>query len=484
MSRRIIEFNLKNVEDVFEQERPEYITLIKALCLVNKQSKSLYNNILEAFHPGVGKKRHEAYEQIRDDLKRKIAYYENLKTYHERLKITLQILDDYEKIGYVNLDELDNFDLDEFRMDTIYTREGIRGLNILNIVEKMDMSDFCEEPTEIYEADEREDFYSYQDYEYDYDDYGIDYDEEESEFGRIEPYEGHDMYDYYHDEYFVEDLVLSLNDYLFKLIQKAIFGGDINPDSFECKYEYFSFGKYPKNIITDEELNNALLSVKPGVEGFIEHNGEKFYRVKAVLPNDREDWEYKDVRLSNGEEIQFGKIYHLSVDPIKWRILEDNNNEFILHSEEIIDMVAFDNNTNSYERSAIRKYLNETFFESAFDSQEQNEIQANYLEDIESFEKIFLLSTFEYDFVKYRMFSRDSRQLKTTDFVTLKYMVPNVDCYWTRTSMPDSDNDKAYDGVVFERHKDSVFTVYNGRFYFKDPKDDNGLAPVIKVKKK
>lgn len=477
VSRKIIEFNLKNVEDVFEQERPEYITIIKTLCLVNKLSKSLYDIILEAFHPGVGQKRHEAIEEIRRDLRRKIAYYENLKIYHERLKITLQLLDDYENKGYIDLDELDNFDLHEFQMDTNYTEEGIRGLNILNFMEKMEISDFCEEPTEIYEAEECEDYYNYQEY-------GFDYDEEESEFGRLEPYEGHEMYDYYHDAYLIEDMVVSLNDYLFKLIQKALFGGDLDQDNFECKYNYFNFGMYPKNVVDDEELDNVLSNLKPDNDGFVEHDGKKYYRLKAVLPKDREDWEYEDVRLSDGKEIQFGKIYHISVEPIKWRILEDNFDEMLLHTDEIIDLAVFDTTTNSYDRSSLRKYLNEAFFNKAFDPKEQESIQDNYLEDIESYDKISLLSTYEYDFIKYRMFSRDSRYLRITDYVTLKYMVPYVESFWTRTGMPDSDNDKAYDGAVVERVKDRVLSVWYGKFYFQDPKERKGLAPVIRVKKK
>ncbi len=62
------------------------------------------------------------------------------------------------------------------------------------------------------------------------------------------------------------------------------------------------------------------------------------------------------------------------IEPIKWRILSKTDNELFLLSEYILDAKRFDAKSNNYENSEIRKWLNNEFYDKAFDEEEKSMI--------------------------------------------------------------------------------------------------------------
>ena len=93
-------------------------------------------------------------------------------------------------------------------------------------------------------------------------------------------------------------------------------------------------------------------------------------------------------------------------EPIEWRILGKENGEYLLLSEKILDCQIFSDDSNNYEESSLREWLNIDFYNTAFnDRQKQyickslvrNDVQSTLEEENESicqdtYDNVFLLS--------------------------------------------------------------------------------------------
>ncbi len=88
----------------------------------------------------------------------------------------------------------------------------------------------------------------------------------------------------------------------------------------------------------------------------------------------------KNVQFEKNDVIKFGNYPQnkvkgiFKVQPIKWRILDINNGEALILSEKILDARIFDKKTNNYKNSEIRKWLNEDFYNQAFNEDEKLKI--------------------------------------------------------------------------------------------------------------
>ena len=127
-------------------------------------------------------------------------------------------------------------------------------------------------------------------------------------------------------------------------------------------------------------------------------------------------------RVSNGEStwdcIYYGNYYKESSDsktPVKWRVLSVNGSEAFLLADENIDSGILYNEEGSEDAwadSNIRSWLNSTFINEAFSSQEQNAIKSKTIKTpdnpvhqtaggADTTDKIFLLSISEVTSKKY-----------------------------------------------------------------------------------
>ena len=132
----------------------------------------------------------------------------------------------------------------------------------------------------------------------------------------------------------------------------------------ENGYKYVNFGRYPQTVVTDETIINALSNITITNElGYIEYNGNEYKKVVAN-PYDT------GYTFINGNTIIEGNTYYFLVEPIKWRVLEENNGTYKLLCEMIIDNTEFYDSSsdrtingqtiypNNYEYSNIRAWLN------------------------------------------------------------------------------------------------------------------------------
>ena len=197
----------------------------------------------------------------------------------------------------------------------------------------------------------------------------------------------------------------------------------------------YTFGSYPQTEVTStlgsklNALSGAWTSYKYGtVNGHdcmqykdVTYNGAKYRGVSIV--------EYRP-GFVNHEDIPYlkGNVYWFKWEPLKWRVL-DPSAGFIL-CESIVDSQPFHSNLNSdYANSIIRTWLNQTFLNTAFSSDEKAAIQTTSLDNTSALsslydssttnDKVFLLSYAEATNSAYGFRSEDF-YTTDTDFNRLK----------------------------------------------------------------
>lgn len=154
--------------------------------------------------------------------------------------------------------------------------------------------------------------------------------------------------------------------------------GDHNYDGRTCIFcqdtrpylrdgDYIYFGEYPQTLKAEEVTITDTLD---GRGYYLGSDGAYYAKVTAT------PYGY---RLYNsfacGTTIENGKIYYFKVEPIKWRILKENNGTALLLCDSIIANQPYDNDSdgesNNYAESDIRAWLTEQFYETAFDDLQQ-----------------------------------------------------------------------------------------------------------------
>jgi hypothetical protein len=125
-------------------------------------------------------------------------------------------------------------------------------------------------------------------------------------------------------------------------------------------------------------------------------------------------------------------VYWFKYEPVLWRILEENNGEALIVSQMIIDSQEYDyeNGTydNNYAQSTVRKWLNETFYNTAFSSVQKQLILTTEIENTASengeteniSDKIFLLTIEDVKNKASGFTSSSARCKKTTEYARVQ----------------------------------------------------------------
>jgi len=151
----------------------------------------------------------------------------------------------------------------------------------------------------------------------------------------------------------------------------------------ENGYKYIFFGSYAQSVVTDQSIIDALnkLEDKNVKVETIALNGKNYVKVEANPFDSLYQFDYNTpYTITPTKQIKNGTKYYFNIDPIKWRILSEESDRYLLLSEYVLDVSTFDEKTektsasNNYETSKIRKWLNETFFNNAFTLDEQKRI--------------------------------------------------------------------------------------------------------------
>lgn len=120
--------------------------------------------------------------------------------------------------------------------------------------------------------------------------------------------------------------------------------------------DYIYFGEYPQKIKSEEITITATIDERGYYLG---SDGEWYAKVTATPRG--------SVIFSTGSKVTSGTVYYFKVEPIRWRILSESDGTALILCDSIIENHRYDDNSNNYADSEIRQWLNETFYEMAFD---------------------------------------------------------------------------------------------------------------------
>lgn len=185
------------------------------------------------------------------------------------------------------------------------------------------------------------------------------------------------------------------------------------------------FGSYPQTEVKDESVVSALNALTGDLPVYleaesgnwksygyymnselhhymwytdVEYNGEKYRGVYCYF--NRPTSLGGGANSINSNQPDYGyetrTIYWFKYEPIKWTIYASSPTAAYIISELVIDSQSFDNNddgvyTNDYDNSAIRKWLNEEFYNTAFSELEKELIGAvSNIEEVELIPRHFL----------------------------------------------------------------------------------------------
>lgn len=199
------------------------------------------------------------------------------------------------------------------------------------------------------------------------------------------------------------------------------------------------FGMYPqweidKNSLDGDPDGMEYFKIGIGDVAYINDIEEKWF---AYI-----DWEK-----------QKNKVYYFKRTPIEWRVLAENDETLFVLSEYCIDCKQFNEQAVPviWEKSTIRKWLNDEFFFRAFNDNERGCILETEIENEcnpisftpnggRTREKVFLLSYREvlnskFQFESYMMAS-STRQAKNTDYARVMGALTNPEMgtgwWWLR----------------------------------------------------
>lgn len=218
------------------------------------------------------------------------------------------------------------------------------------------------------------------------------------------------------------------------------------------------FGSYPQTEVTDSTLKstlNSLAGAKPTssnaqawtsyhyyAEGYtsnymwyidIENGGEKYRGVyfTSYRPPHCSAASSEDSAFQRDNGYTTSNIYWFKYEPISWTILNEDNGTALVLCDMIIDSQQFDyekrSQSNNYEESTIRDWLNDNFYNTAFDQLQKGIILTTAVDNsVESTgessnkyacddtqDKVFLLS---YKELTTYLTTEESRMRKTTDY--------------------------------------------------------------------
>ena len=236
---------------------------------------------------------------------------------------------------------------------------------------------------------------------------------------------------------------------------------------FSTKNKTVTYGLYPQTNVNDGSLITALTglaaSTEPGTNGYYFYENAYYAKVEATPL-------LAHYEFNNGTTIVSGTTYWFKCEPITWTILTNDYVDadgkhlgYYLLSDVLLDAHRYDDNSNNYDYSDIRKWLNIDFCNSAF-ALDDSHIQTTTVDNSASTtysspnpytcnntkDKVFLPSYRDYINSSYGFSTSedptDTRYCKTTDWARARGAYYDNDSasyqynngyYWTRS--PDDE---------------------------------------------
>ena len=167
-----------------------------------------------------------------------------------------------------------------------------------------------------------------------------------------------------------------------------------------------------------------------------------------------------------GDYVKFGNYPQTEkgdIQSIEWQVLSREGNKVLVISRYGLDAKRFDEDSNNWANSEIRKWLNGEFYSKAFTDQEKKSIKSSNLPDVGTSDNLFLLSVKELE----KYFANNNERLcKATDYAKNNgaYVWDQNGCswWWLRSPNPDVSSYVYY--VLSDGIFDCYKYVYNDNF--------------------
>lgn len=194
------------------------------------------------------------------------------------------------------------------------------------------------------------------------------------------------------------------------------------------------FGEYPQSL---KPSNVTIISSMPDTNGYYDGSDGEKYVYTAVTKVGYETKRYQ---------------YYFKVEPLKWKVIAKKKGIGLLVCDNIIHSCVFCDGVTNYEKSNVRKWLNNDFYNVAFTENEKKLIKNVLVDNSKksgtnrnkmycdnTFDKVFILSKKDCQRTKF-----DIRRNRT-DFARLTSEMQE-DLYWLRTNESDVLNYVVYAG--------------------------------------
>ena len=142
--------------------------------------------------------------------------------------------------------------------------------------------------------------------------------------------------------------------------------------------DYIYFGEYPQTIKADD----VMITDTTDSRGYHLGSDGSYYAKVTATPYG------SNYTFSTGVSVTNGNAYYFRVEPIRWRILSEENGEALILCDSVIAKVEYQPNyyivgdnyytsangapegtyANNYKYSNVRKWLNSDFYEIAFNN--------------------------------------------------------------------------------------------------------------------
>ena len=147
-----------------------------------------------------------------------------------------------------------------------------------------------------------------------------------------------------------------------KPISERIF---VDVDKNLAKHNYLYFGQYPAKVINKETtLNKIKLVFKKNELGYIESEGSLYAKFVSKPFG-------KNYTFNNLDSVEDNHLYFFEVEPVKWRVVDFDDESILLLSEYLLEPIKFDDENGGYEGSYLKKHLNNDLLNIMFSAQEK-----------------------------------------------------------------------------------------------------------------
>lgn len=141
----------------------------------------------------------------------------------------------------------------------------------------------------------------------------------------------------------------------------------------KTEWSYVYFGSYPQTEVTDSSVIEAIEKAIPasasstgdGVDAEVTDESGVKAKYRRIGKGDAQD-----------KRFEKNEYRYFKYEPIRWKVLWNDGKSLFVVAEKALDYKIYDTATENvtWETCAVRKWLNESFYQAAFDKEEQKAI--------------------------------------------------------------------------------------------------------------